>query len=586
MRLIRLSANEAGFHTVRFRAGFNLIVAERTRESSEKDTRNGAGKSTVVELLHFCLGRKGQAGDVPVVDDLEGWSFTLEIELLGAQVSLTRTVDEPKRIAISGHSDRWPVQPTWDEDVSTFFLSAAELNTLLAYDLFGLGSEDATEKYSPTLGSLLGYFSRRGAGAYGDPFKHHPNQHEWDKQVNIAFLLGLHWQDAAEWQRLKDAKKELDQLERAAKGGLLKDLFGSEGALETERVRLADEVAAEEKRLASFRVHEDYTTIEAEANHLTEELHRLANANFQDRQAIDLYRESASKEIAGGMTSDQIKAVFEEAEFYFPDAVTVRLEDVAAFHDAVVRNRREYLASEVTRLQQRLQQRQHTVAGLDRKRAELMRVLQTHGALEEFRALEQRLGSARAELADVEARLTRLREIAEAKRRYKDNVRALEAGAHVRYEELRDQRDDAIRHFNENTQALYESPGRLVIDLTPTGFRFSVEIEKARSTGVEHMKIFCFDVTLMQLWAQRSPNPGFLVHDSLLYDGVDERQKALALDLAAREAQRTGWQYVCAFNTDELPLNLIPDGSPAKCEPILTLTDAHEQGMLLGRRFN
>jgi uncharacterized protein YydD (DUF2326 family) len=150
---------------------------------------------------------------------------------------------------------------------------------------------------------------------------------------------------------------------------------------------------------------------------------------------------------------------------------------------------------------------------------------------------------------------------------------------------LRDQRDRAIRFFNDDTQALYESPGRLVIDLTATGFRFSVDIEKTRSTGVEHMKIFCFDLTLMQLWGQGTPSPGFLIHDSLPYDGVDERQKALALDLAAREAKRLGWQYICFFNTDELPVALLPEGSPARADPILTLSDASEAGMLLGKRF-
>jgi uncharacterized protein YydD (DUF2326 family) len=112
-----------------------------------------------------------------------------------------------------------------------------------------------------------------------------------------------------------------------------------------------------------------------------------------------------------------------------------------------------------------------------------------------------------------------------------------------------------------------------------------VDIEKTRSTGVEHMKIFCFDLTLMQLWGQRTPSPGFLIHDSLLYDGVDERQKALALDLAAREAERLGWQYICSFNTDELPIALLPEDSPARTEPILTLSDASETGMLLGKRF-
>jgi uncharacterized protein YydD (DUF2326 family) len=586
MRLVRLHANDDGFHPVRFRPGFNLIVAERTQESSEKDTRNGAGKSTVIELLHFCLGRKGNAGNVPVVDDLQGWAFTLDVELFGSVVSLTRSVDEPKRIAVAGNTDHWPLQPTWDERAGLFFVSAAELSTVLSLDLFGLGSEDASEKYSPSLGSLLGYFSRRGSTAYSDPFKHFPNQHEWDKQVNVSFLLGLHWQDASEWQQLKDEKKQLDQLEKAAKAGVLKELLGSEGALETERVRFASEVEQQQARLAAFRIHEDYRSIEIDANQLTEELHQLANASFSDRQAIDLYRASAQDETAGDVTTDQIRSVYEEAGLHFPQAISKHLEDVTAFHDAVIANRREYLAGEVARLERRLEARERTIKGLDAKRAERMAVLRTHGALEEFQALQKLLGDARAQLADVEGRIGRLREIADAKRRYRENIRDLEAAAAVRYGELRDQRDQAIRYFNENTQALYETPGRLVIDLTSTGFRFSVDIEKARSTGVEHMKIFCFDLTLLQLWSQRHPNPGFLIHDSLLYDGVDERQKALALDLAAREAERVGWQYVCAFNTDELPLDLLPEHSPARTEPILTLTDASEEGMLLGRRFD
>jgi len=36
--------------------------------------------------------------------------------------------------------------------------------------------------------------------------------------------------------------------------------------------------------------------------------------------------------------------------------------------------------------------------------------------------------------------------------------------------------------------------------------------------------------------------PGFLVHDSTLFADVDERQKAQALELAAREASTKGFQ--------------------------------------------
>ena len=156
------------------------------------------------------------------MDDLKGWAFRLDIEVFGSVVSLTRSVDEPKRIAVTGDTAAWPLQPTWDEKAGQFFaVQQLSWQPCFPKTCSVLGNDDAAGKYSPTLGSLLGYFMRRTTAAYADPFKHYPNQHEWDKQVNIGFLLGLHWQDAAAWQQLKDEKKRLDQLERASKDGPL-----------------------------------------------------------------------------------------------------------------------------------------------------------------------------------------------------------------------------------------------------------------------------------------------------------------------------------------------------------------------------
>jgi uncharacterized protein YydD (DUF2326 family) len=102
MRLRRLSANQPGLKNVDFRDGFNIVVAERTKESTKKDSRNGLGMSTLIELIHFCLGKGTQRGQVPVVDDLKGWEFSLELELFGHRVTLTRTVDDQRRIAVAG----------------------------------------------------------------------------------------------------------------------------------------------------------------------------------------------------------------------------------------------------------------------------------------------------------------------------------------------------------------------------------------------------------------------------------------------------------------------------------------------------
>src|SRR5215210_2586484 len=123
MRLRRLTANQPEFKEVVFRDGFNIVLAERTKESTKKDSRNGLGKSTLIELIHFCLGKGTQKGQVPVVDDLRGWEFSLEVELFDADVILTRAVDDQRRLVVSGDFSKWPAAPEWDADEAKFFIS-------------------------------------------------------------------------------------------------------------------------------------------------------------------------------------------------------------------------------------------------------------------------------------------------------------------------------------------------------------------------------------------------------------------------------------------------------------------------------
>ena len=51
------------------------------------------------------------------------------------------------------------------------------------------------------------------------------------------------------------------------------------------------------------------------------------------------------------------------------------------------------------------------------------------------------------------------------------------------------------------------------------------------------MQIFCFDLMLTKISLKQGRGPGFLVHDSHLFDGVDERQVAKALQLGAESAE-------------------------------------------------
>ena len=99
------------------------------------------------------------------------------------------------------------------------------------------------------------------------------------------------------------------------------------------------------------------------------------------------------------------------------------------------------------------------------------------------------------------------------------------------------------------------------------------------------MQIFCFDMMLMKLCADRGIGPGFLFHDSHLFDGVDERQVAKGLQIGADNAQELGFQYIVTMNQDAVPSEFSSGFDFEKCVLPTHLTDARKDGGLFGMRF-
>jgi uncharacterized protein YydD (DUF2326 family) len=53
-----IRCDQPGFKTVKFFEGLNVVLAERSELATDKDSRNGLGKTTLIDIIHFCLGVK------------------------------------------------------------------------------------------------------------------------------------------------------------------------------------------------------------------------------------------------------------------------------------------------------------------------------------------------------------------------------------------------------------------------------------------------------------------------------------------------------------------------------------------------
>lgn len=92
---------------------------------------------------------------------------------------------------------------------------------------------------------------------------------------------------------------------------------------------------------------------------------------------------------------------------------------------------------------------------------------------------------------------------------------------------------------------------------------------------------------LIEMYRKNVPQGiDFLIHDSTLYDAVDSRQRAKAIELANEKSNQHDFQYIFTINSDQLPLNDFSESFNYNDYVVKYLTDKDISGSLLGITFS
>lgn len=575
----RIYADLASFKNLEFRDGLNVLLADKSPGATDKQTRNGAGKSSLLDLIHFLLG-----SNLPPLlrnEVLFETRFGMEFDLAGQFTRVERTPKKASPLLVASDFSRWPITPMLRQ--GAHWIRNDDWKQVLGTRMFGLNEGD---RWHPSFRSLISYFVRRdGDGGMEQPMKQSAMQQLVDQQVNISFLMGLDWHVAHQWQHVRERERSLEQLRDGLKQGAFGSVIGAAPQLKTDLIIAQDRVKRLRDGVASFRVLEQYHDLEKEASAITIRLGEIADENVLDGRYVAELERTTVAEVPP--SNKDLELLYREAGVVLPALVKQRFDAVQAFHESVVRNRRSYLHGELESAKARMAERTGESSRLDARRAELMTLLRSAGALEHFTALQGELSRAEAE--------------AEAIRQKFNTAQALETGelklkverAHL-IERLRQDYVDeesvieqSVLTFRRISARLYDEDkaGSLTITPDENGPKFEPHLPAEKSKGVNNMRIFCFDMMLTLLNRSRGKGPGFLVHDSHLFDGVDERQVGKALALGAELAKEHGFQYIVTMNSDDVPAE-VPSGFNIKDHVIpVRLTDAVESGGLFGFRF-
>lgn len=570
----RIFSNLASFKTLEFKPGLNVLIAQKEAGASSKQTRNRAGKTSLIELIHFLTGSDAGKDSLFRSEALTNQTFGIEFDLGGERTVAERSGKEKSKIYVHGGS--------FLKGKSS--LRNSEWVEVLGEQIFGLYelAEDAGRV--PTFRSLFAYFVRRQlSGAFTTPEKQATMQKAGDYQVALLFFLGLDWKIASDWEKVRYREATLAELKKAAGTGAFGSIIGKAADLRTKFAVAEARLSGLKSQIISFHVLPQYEEFEAEANQITQQLKNISNANTIDTAAIRDLEKAMEDEAPPSLT--ELESIYAEAGISLPGLAVKRYDEVRSFHESVVRNRRDYLSGELDDAKQRIASREQEKRRLDQRRAEVMSVLQSYGALEQFARLQGEAGRMEAEVESLRQRFEAAEQLEGTKNELEIERNRLALRLRRDFAEQRARLEEAILAFEEISNRLYESAGSMTVDETLNGPVFRFPMQGERSKGIKNMQIFCFDMMLMLLCTKRNIGPGFLVHDSHLFDGVDGRQVISALKVGAAMASELGFQYIVTMNEDDAFKEKIEGFDLREYLLPIVLTDATEDGGIFGFRF-
>ena len=559
--ILAVSSDLPSFKTLAFHEGLNILVADRTEDSTERQTRNSAGKTGAVEVIHFLLGSDAGKGSMFQVPELAPYVFHGRFRLGGHEVSVSRRGDNANQVLLDpGEAVLLDVELSHDKKSGRPYLPVKRWRELLGHYWFGLPHDPkGTEfgaPFSPSFRSMVSYFARRNrVGGFQSPERHGDKQQPGDWQVNLSYLIGLDWRIPRDIEELRLREASLREFKKAIREGTFGRMFGSVAEIRPELIRIEDRMTRLREQTANFEVLEEYRAFAREAADARRRIKAIGHELVQARQTIEhLQRVS---EVERPPEYAALDRIYKAAGVELPGVVLRRFDDVKTFQLSVVENRKAHLAEQVAETRARIEALEAEMESLDLSQSRIMQVLAGKGALDDF----TRMGE---ELAALEMQATLLKEKlrnAEILEGRKNQAQIERLTLHERLQADHRQREDvlrtAMRRIDAAISGLYDDRrGNLIVDATNKGpgFRITIQGDGNRG-GIDHMEIFCFDLMLYQAAQERfAGGPGFLVHDSHLFDGVDPRQVRSALLLGKSVIGGLGGQYIVTLNSETLPL--------------------------------
>lgn len=533
---------------INFHKGLNLIVDETP--SGDTLTGNNVGKTTVLRLIDFCLGKDGSV----VYKDPEN---SREIDpmvksfLFDSKVIITLTIvdnlENPQReVEISRNflsSRRENVCQVNGRDITK-----SELESVLGAEIF---PQITISK--PTFRQIIAHNVR-----YDDLRLNHTLDilNSFTKleeyETLYLFMFGCDYDEGAHREELiANIKSELNYKKRLEK----------RETKSSYKVALEDverEIKKLEAKKTTLNINPQIEQDLAELSSVKERLNQVTSLITSLRIRKDVIEESVREFNAQQFTEDisELRLIYQQASSLIPDMQRT-FEDMVEYHNKMLANRVKFIEEELPALDTKIASLTSELASLRKSENELSAKVIASDTFEDLEKIINDLNEQYKRKGEYSAIISQIDEVEKAMSKFNEELSAIDNGLFS--DDFRKKVDSQLSKFNEIfadlSEELYNERYSIKEDVVRNQkgqnvYKFSV-IGTNLSSGKKQGEISCFDIAYTMFADKENiPCMHFILNDKkeLMHDN----QLVKLADISNRE----NIQFVASILEDKLPETL------------------------------
>jgi len=528
--------------TIVFKNGFNFIFGKKEQDTNEKDSINGVGKSTLCDLIDFCLLADFNSRNARLYKEqkrLEDYTIVLEFESDSVEYILKRKPKDDKKVQF-GH---------FGHEIS---LSLKDARAKLFEVIFDNPDYVGVLKLS-WYRSMISFFlkiHKKQKTDFADPIKFlTANNTATEVNQYHFFLLGLDNALFSEnydfQQENKDISKAINQVKRIVEKNYnvnIKDV-------NIQLNKLKNETKKSKQAVDAFQLAEQHKNVEVKLNELTKKIKFLAEQNFWLTKKVQSYQESY--ELKDTISSNKIRNIeklYTELNQHLEGVIQKSLKEAVKFRKQLSESREEFLREEIESLGIEIRKNELQIRELDEERQKLFVFLKSKAAFEDLTEAFHVLNEKERQVAELESKIKTLRDLQKQKVDYEKDNAEMTQKAITFLEKNQDQIERFERLFTEVYQNIYTGDQTSGFSITPnygTGGNkadINIAFDKDESKGWNKGRTLVYDIAVMVNAIQHQINmPCFLLHDGI-FDGMDKAH-FVALYHYVQGLQQKGFKF-------------------------------------------